>query len=445
MSSTDSILFNQPIIGNSYGNKIFLLKFDNNGNLIWSKTGTTIDTSQFANNIAISKIVSAGNDIYVSGTTRKGSFTFLEQTIPFTDMENSFVFKVNSSGNNIWSKFTKGKYGNSLTSIATDGASVFLTGQFRSSISIDSDTILYAPSFPNTNERIFNIKLDSNGSVIWSNDEGGLYVYSGTSAYGNAPRSIIADNNGSIYVAGSYQDITGGGSNGVKQRPFISKYNSNSGQHIWTNKNFSPGFPNEIRRIMLDSNQNLICTGWYNGNFEVGNFVTFTSGLNTNSFLLTFNGLDGSFLMDAKNIGMSDNTNGVFVSCMSPTKSFFLIGGRYQDSLSFENFALTDGGYGGNAFWCKYSFAPPTSIQSSQNKLTNSVAIFPNPSGKEIVIDSKLIESGKIIMRNSIGNVVYQSKWNKYKSNIGVSTFPQGIYSSVDFGRRYSAINFCKG
>jgi hypothetical protein len=184
----------------------FVLKYNSDGKLLWEQTwgGNLRDC---ANAISMDD-----SDIYIVGQTKNfnGSFT------------GAFILKYDLSGNLLWNKTWGDSIEGDKLSIASSESYVYITGSVESSSSKDYD--------------IFLLQYDSNGNRIWNTTWGGNNTEESTS---------IAINDSSIYIAGGTGSY-GAGSNDA----FILKYDRN-GKLLW-NKTWGTNEPEWITAIALD-------------------------------------------------------------------------------------------------------------------------------------------------------------------------------------------------
>ncbi|MFX1588694.1 MAG: SBBP repeat-containing protein [Promethearchaeota archaeon] len=202
------------------GRDICLVKFDNNGNLIWNVTwGDTLDEC------GSDLVLDSDGNIYISGWTSSYG----------AGSTDALILKFNSSGNFEWFK-TWGSSGNEWgESIALDSntGNLFIVGSMGSSdqwdvfvvcynssgneqwhkiwdgnlmdggrgINVDSFGNIYATGYTEIddtgNEDILILKLDKDGNVQWTKTWGGNYSDRGQSL------SIDSDNN--LYVTGFFE------------------------------------------------------------------------------------------------------------------------------------------------------------------------------------------------------------------------------------------------
>ena len=169
----------QPWIG---GLDAFVAKLDSNGNLLWHTfMGGSGDDSGWG--IA----VDGSGNVYVSGTSSAdwGS----GPVRAYTSGSDTFVAKLDSSGNRTWHTFLGGSGGDWVGDLAVDaaGGTIYVSGTSTA----DWGTPVRAYS---ADQDIFVAKLNSSGALTWNTFVGGVsYEY----AYG-----LAIDASGNSYVTG---------------------------------------------------------------------------------------------------------------------------------------------------------------------------------------------------------------------------------------------------
>ncbi|MCZ4408443.1 gliding motility-associated C-terminal domain-containing protein [Cryomorphaceae bacterium 1068] len=133
---TGSINFGNGVsLTSNGGQDAFVLKLDANGNAIWARTGGSSGNSDRANAVAVD---GSGNVIITgqfSGAADFGAFT-----LDATDGTNdAFILKYDSNGNEQWAKQGTGEALDRGLGITTDNSgAVYATGQFSGDISFDN-------------------------------------------------------------------------------------------------------------------------------------------------------------------------------------------------------------------------------------------------------------------------------------------------------------------
>ena len=234
---------------------IFLIKFDNNGNKIWTRLfGTTSEDS--GHDIAIDN----NGDIYIIGETRGDLDGFTNQ-----GSWDIFLTKYNSDGDKLWTCLIGTADYDHGRGVAVDNDNnVYITGDVETSIfigkydpdglglwtlnissgesvsdygndiAVDKDGNIFITGETwghfagNINygcDDIFLIKLNKNGNIFWIKQIG-----SDTLDAGNG---VITDNDGNIYITGyTYGDLDGYTNQGGPDI-FLIKYD-NKGNKKWT-------------------------------------------------------------------------------------------------------------------------------------------------------------------------------------------------------------------
>jgi hypothetical protein len=214
------------MVGNS---DMFLVKYDQNGNVIWARGAGGIGGDAAAFSVAVDP---SGN-IVVSGEFTSPTISFGAFTLTNTGSDDIFIVKYDTSGNVLFAKSGKGSKEENGYSISTDVAgSIYVTGYFASpTLVFDSITLTNSDTISFIEYDVFIVKYSSTGSVLWAKSAGG-----GNGSI-NQGTSITTDASGDVIVTGAVQSptITFGGTtltNTGYRDMFIVKYDSN-GNVIW--------------------------------------------------------------------------------------------------------------------------------------------------------------------------------------------------------------------
>ncbi len=210
-------------VGGGFGQ--FLMKIDENGQVIWSNSysypyGEQINTEQVIN-------------------TPDGGFLITGSITQLAWEPDIFIQKVSSNGNAQWSKsFNKENiYQVASAAVASDN-NIVLVG----TIGIEDDTLGYV-STP------YLLKISSNGNEIWEK-----HPYVGKENRARGKKIISSPDNG-FYVLG--QDYNYSQS---ENDLMIIKYNAN-GDTIWT-KTFDTGTENEPRNLIFTSQEKIMAIAY---------------------------------------------------------------------------------------------------------------------------------------------------------------------------------------
>jgi hypothetical protein len=263
---------------------IFIQKLDNNGNLLWVKFigGTGSDQGLSINS-------DSSNNIYITGFF-SGIVDF-DPGLGITNLTSAgdgdvFIQKIDSNGNLIWVKSVGGLGHEIGWSIATDNSkNIYVSGIFLGTADFDPG-IGTTTLTPIGGSDIFIQKLDSNGNLIWVKSIGGA-------GYEEVNSSII-DNQGNIFITGSFQNIVdfdpGVGTTNLTSMGnsdvFVQNIDPN-GNLIWA-KSVGGAGADIGYATTIDSSDNLYLTGLFSGtsNFNPNGIYNLTSNGQVDAFVL---------------------------------------------------------------------------------------------------------------------------------------------------------------
>ena len=182
---------------------MFIVKYDNQGNVLWAKnTFTGGDQVNYNNHewqhwVGV-KATTSGN-IYVAGFFASPEISFDSTNLINHGPGNNDIYlvKYDNAGNVIWAKDDGGSNDNYVNSIFVDNYdNIYLTGDFNSpAVIFGQDSLTNGGGFD-----IFVVKIDKYGNTIWNKSAKG--------ANDNYSSSVCADKNDNIYVTGFYYSST---------------------------------------------------------------------------------------------------------------------------------------------------------------------------------------------------------------------------------------------
>ncbi|AUX31208.1 MULTISPECIES: hypothetical protein [Sorangium] len=251
---------------------IYLAKFDEDGDHVWSKSFEDVYFGKLA--------ADSGGNVYLAGYTRAAYVDLGGGPISVGDGQGVAVVKLDSSGNHVWSKVFSGPdswdaaNGNS---IAVDSAGdVLVAGATTGYIEFGTDTN-WAGAIDG-----FVTKLDgSDGSPIFAD----FFVTDGIVV----PAGIAVDPDDDSFAItgrfGGYADFGGTPliSNSAWASPswetgydaFVAKFESD-GDHLWS-KGFGDDLTAAGADIVIDNSGNIDVIGWFDGDIDFGsNTATLT-------------------------------------------------------------------------------------------------------------------------------------------------------------------------
>ena len=253
---------------------MFIAKYDGSGNDLWSMQGVAKYDDR-----GLALKTDVNNDIYVTGQF-SDTLTIAANTHNNTIFNAGMVLKLDAAGNHIWFKRI-GAIQTLVYDIEIDNQNdVYITGDFQGQMMIIGNPINY---FLNGNYtyRVFLIKMDSSGDVLWMEEDDSDSEVSS--------KAICLDANDDPYITGifkcvfdEYADTLGGGLfNSVGFNDvFITKYDK-TGNRQWMRQYGGP-LDDYCSGIAITQTNNPIIAGGYTEyfNYPLGlNFTDFT-GIN---------------------------------------------------------------------------------------------------------------------------------------------------------------------
>lgn len=323
-------IVSSPPFGCGGGMSDFVIKYDSDGNVIWTK-GIDICSAMGAGDIFISSV---GN-IFITGSfkystqieTTSGTINvdggatidaYVAKILPNGDVEWFKQFWVSDGiGSNGWGK-----------GIVTDNdENVYCVGYFKDTI--DMDPGIETNYFIASNYDIFLCKLSENGDFVWANQ------ISGT-GNDDISKSITIDDESNIYVAGNITgnvDFSGQAaltSSGERDVFFLKS--DADGNYLWVKRIGGTG--NDYNSdLLLDQNNDIIVSGTYIGDVDFNP--------NAPVFLLSSNPYSDAFYLKLK---QCVSTTGTFTHTACGSYNWY--GTTYTSNNNTATHILT------NAFGC---------------------------------------------------------------------------------------------
>ncbi len=183
-----SISFETTTLTNMGNGNIFIVKYDDSGNLLWAQSagGTTGDWGTGVS-------ADANGDVYLTGYFGSPSVTFGTTTLTNAGSYDIIIVKYNASGNILWAKSAGGAGADYSYSASSDASgNVYLTGSFQNSITLGTTTLTNTGSY----EDIFIAKYDNSGNVLCAKSTG--------AASSDVANSVSADASGNAFVTGAF-------------------------------------------------------------------------------------------------------------------------------------------------------------------------------------------------------------------------------------------------
>jgi hypothetical protein len=279
--------------GANIGSVIFILKFNNTGNLLWA-------TYYGAGGVTANSIATdASGNVFITGQTFSTNFptqnagTFFQGTNGGSG--DAFILKFDNSGNRLWATYYGGSGNDAGKSITTDAlGNVCVTGQTQSTDLPTQNTGTFFQGANGGSFDAFILKFDNTGNRLWATYYGGAL-----DDYGN---SIATDAFSNVLVTGQtfstdFPTQNAGtffqGTNAGGPDAFILKF-GNAGNCLWATYYGGSGWDWGYS-IATDASGNLFVAGQTQStNLPTQNAGTFYQGANAGSydaFILKFSNM----------------------------------------------------------------------------------------------------------------------------------------------------------
>jgi hypothetical protein len=188
-----SVSFGSHTLTNTGNIDVFIVQYDSTGQVLWAKNPTGTNEEN-----AYSVATDTAGNVYMAGSFRSDSIQFDGITLICTsELFDTYIVEYDPFGNAIWAENTTGNDWDEARSVALDkSGNIYLTGHYKSD-SLQFGTVTLQKSKVN-NIDMFLVKYDLNHQVVWARRSGGNFwswVY---------PDNITADLFGNIWITGVF-------------------------------------------------------------------------------------------------------------------------------------------------------------------------------------------------------------------------------------------------
>jgi len=190
---------------------IFLVKFDNNGQRIWS---TYYGGAKEDGGTSMSLFVSNQNNIYITGNTQSVDLPISmgAHQPTLAGSHDAFITKFDINGQLEWGTYYGGSSGDYPNGITSDSLNnVYIVGYTKSSNGIS--TLGGYQEVYGGGDDAFVSKFDNNGQLLWGSYFGGNSIDRG---------SVISTHNNQLIIAGVTSSLTGIATTGSFQDTFTT-------------------------------------------------------------------------------------------------------------------------------------------------------------------------------------------------------------------------------
>lgn len=253
-SFNGSVNFGGTSLVSAGGLDIFVVKFDTNGGLVWSKRFGDANT-QTGNDVALD---SAGNLIATGAFS--GSVDFGGGMLASAGQSDIYLVKFDVNGNHVWSKRFGDASVQTGSGLAVDGSgNVVATGSFNGTLDFGGAAMTSAGG-----SDIFLVKFDPGGGFVWNKRFGDA-----TNQTGN---DVAVDSAGNSTITGSFfgsVDFGAGALVGGGQQDVYLAHFSSAGMHLWS-RAFGGSSDDFGNAVAVNASGNCILTGSFQGSVNFG-------------------------------------------------------------------------------------------------------------------------------------------------------------------------------
>jgi len=322
--------FGSTTLTNAGSDDVFILKYDNSGNLIWAKSFGGAQSERPASIAA-----DPSGNILITGYYKSDSISFDSITLHRSGYGQAFIVKLDSSGHTLWAKSVGGSQADNGTGITSDASgNVLVTGYF-SSPTIVFDSVTLTNLSTDTSFNMFVVKYTSSGNFLWVRQGIGNDVLA---------NGIAVDGLGNCYVAGAFADVslvfgTDTLTNSGGYDFYIAKYDL-SGNLLWAK---SEGGTNDdvAMAVATDAANNVYVTGDFKSASMTLGTTTLTCGGGANIFVTKYNS-DGTISWADGFGGGGFDVGGSIV--YNPSGRIYVGGSFGSGSITLGSTTLTNGG-----------------------------------------------------------------------------------------------------
>ncbi|RZJ70780.1 MAG: T9SS type A sorting domain-containing protein [Flavobacterium sp.] len=382
----------------------FIIKLDSNGNYMWGKNiASGGDNSEWISTIVLDEAGNIYTTGYFYGTLNLGGTSFTSY-----GAYDSFIQKMDSSGNLIWAKRFGGNGYDGIGGfkLGTDG-SMYIAGIFGDTADFDPG----AGSFNITAQGFYDgfvMKLDNTGNFVWAKKIGGENIDSFSGLEINPDGNLILLGSFSspsltFNMNGANQTFTNN-TNGAYNDVIVLEMDP-SGNYIW-GKSFGGTGDDSALEIIMGADGKFYILGIFNDT------VDFNPADPVNT--LTSAGLYDVFVMCLTNEGNYEYAHRIGGTGLDQARRMNYLNGSLYLTGTFKNTVnLNPSGPPLNAtsagaddfFICKFGAGQLGTKDFSRNL---GITLHPNPSDGNFTIEGNGIENGQITIYNSLGSIMKQ-------------------------------------
>ncbi|HTN46426.1 MAG TPA: T9SS type A sorting domain-containing protein [Flavipsychrobacter sp.] len=409
----------------------FTVKLDPQGNFLWAKSVNAFLT--WGNNATID---ASGNIVFTgffTGTVDfdPGSATH-NLTAATTNMYETFVCKLDGSGNLVWVKHIQGGSAGSCGGISIDASgNILFSGAFSGTADFNPGSGTF--NMTSSTGALFVCKMDVSGNFLWAKKiETSGALYNGGFLSTDASSNVILTGvfSGTIDFdpgAGVKNLNAGGGVNSADV--FICQLDA-SGNFKWANQVGNANVM-ALSSVTTDKSSDIYCLGLFTGtvDFDPGPGAANLISSNYNDLYLSKYDQNGN-LKWAKQ-WMHSTASSLLGSGLAVASDYnTYVSGGFSGTIDFDPNNGVTSLTAANANASIYLTKLRQTTTSVKTATFQDIDIYPNPSGGTFTIRSKADLTGaKITVRNMMGQTIPANTLvENNKIRLSLQAYPSGCY-----------------
>ena len=325
--SDTTVNFNNVKLISSGNRDIFLVKYNDSGNVLWAKSAGGVGLSDEGESLSIDN----ADNIYIAGEF-KDSASFDNIKVYSNGGIDAFIAKYNSDGDVIWVKHGGGKGSDYAKSIAfVDEDNLYVTGYFDSSATFSGIDIT-----GNDFSDIFIAKYNSNGDLQWIREAASPHVDYGSGITANSSGCFVTGKFMGTITFGTIDLTSINGSEDI----FIAKYDPSG--NIQFVKQMGGSGKDYGNAITLDKSDNIYITGFFEStaNFD-DSFLVSNGG--EDIFIAKLDNTSVPVELITFNATVQDNSVILNWNTATETNNFQYIIERSSDKVNFSEVGSVNG------------------------------------------------------------------------------------------------------
>ena len=395
-----------------------IVKYDNNGNVVWKKNfgGSSYDF--------FTSVISVTDGIIVVGSSHcnpnvqpylcsfgNGDWT----SVSGKGNTDAIIIKYDYNGNVVWKRNFGGSDNDSYSSVTATSDGIIAVGRSGYSSFGNGDWIGITAKGSLYKEDAIIVKYDNSGNVVWKKNFGGISD--------DRYFSITTDSDGIIAVGeSSFASFDTGDWVGIPKKSgehaaIIVKY-KNNGEVLWK-KNFGGNSGADTYYSVTTIPDGIIAAGYArNSSFGSGDWEGYTGNGNDEATIVKYDN-NGNVVWKKNFGGISRDT---YSSVTTVSDGIVAVG------VSTGGFGTGDwNGVTGKGSWDAIivKYGKGTTSITDMSEMPN-LKIYPNPTNDKFIVDYDGVASIKLY--DMLGKEILTQTANG-KTEINISHLPKGVYS----------------